>query len=130
MRLFSIIIHYFSKPYYTASAAAFKVFFTQKIKELSPGTWQKRKHTEVIDSGVLPLQKGFGKKRGREKKVYCRKEAAHGFRNLSVYKLQNTFERPITKLKTKIDDFVNGFYQPTGNTSVTLNRSPSTSSFS
>ena len=56
---------------------------------------------------------GFLCKKGLErrevKKEYCgRKEAAHGFRNLSVYKLPKTFERPITKLQTKIDIFMNG----------------------
>ena len=36
-----------------------------------------------------------------------RKEAAHGFRNLSVYKILSGFEQPITDLKTKFDQFVN-----------------------
>ncbi|MGN1016828.1 MAG: hypothetical protein ACI4PL_07500, partial [Faecousia sp.] len=35
------------------------------------------------------------------------KEAAHGFRNLSVYKLSSGFEQQITDLKTKFDQFVN-----------------------
>ena len=38
-----------------------------------------------------------------------RKGAAHGFRNLSVNKIPNTFERLITNLQTNIDIFVNGF---------------------
>ena len=38
-----------------------------------------------------------------------RKGAAHGFRNLSVYKIPKTFERPITNLQTNIDIFMNGF---------------------
>jgi hypothetical protein len=38
-----------------------------------------------------------------------RKGAAHGFRNLSVNKIPNTFERLITNLQTNIDIFMNGF---------------------
>ena len=35
-----------------------------------------------------------------------RKGAAHGFRNLSVNKIPNTFERLITNLQTNIDIFI------------------------
>jgi len=35
------------------------------------------------------------------------KIAAHGTRDLSVFKVQKDFERQITKLKTKIDKIVN-----------------------
>ena len=38
-----------------------------------------------------------------------RKAAAHGFRDLSVNKIPNTFERLITNLQTNIDIFMNGF---------------------
>ena len=42
-----------------------------------------------------------------EKRIYVRKGAAHGFRNLSAYKVLVGFEQPITELKTKFDKFVN-----------------------
>jgi len=35
------------------------------------------------------------------------KEAAHGFRNLSVYTIVLAFERPVTQMKTKFDEIVN-----------------------
>ena len=38
---------------------------------------------------------------------FLRKEAAHGFRNLSVIKIPVVFERLVTQIKTKIDFFVN-----------------------
>ena len=41
--------------------------------------------------------KGFGKKRGRKEDLRSRKEAAHGFRNLSVIRILFGFERPITE---------------------------------
>ena len=53
------------------------------------------------------LQKGL-ERREVEKRIYLSgKEAAHGFRNLSVYKISSGFEHPITDLKTKFDQFVN-----------------------
>ena len=53
------------------------------------------------------LQKGL-ERREVEKRIYLSgKEAAHGFRNLSVYKISAGFEHPITDLKTKFDQFVN-----------------------
>ena len=53
------------------------------------------------------LQKGL-ERREVEKRIYLSgKEAAHGFRNLSVYKIPSGFEHPITDLKTKFDQFVN-----------------------
>ena len=58
-----------------------------------------------MDTGVPA--KGFGKKRGRKEDLRSRKEAAHGFRNLSVIKIIPGFEHPITDLKTKSDKFVN-----------------------
>ena len=72
------------------------------------------------------------------------KEAAHGFRNLSVIKIPPGFEHAITKLKTKIDEIMNKtvyFYRKQGGkicrpensyictpgkVRVTLKRSPST----
>ena len=51
--------------------------------------------------------KGFGKKRGRKEDLRSGKEAAHGFRDLSVIKIQGSFEQPITELKTKFDHFMN-----------------------
>ena len=42
-----------------------------------------------------------------EKRIYVRKGAAHGFRNLSVIKIPVGFEQPITELKTKFDKTVN-----------------------
>ena len=42
-----------------------------------------------------------------EKRIYIRKGAAHGFRNLSVIKISARFEQPITELKTKFDKTVN-----------------------
>jgi len=45
----------------------------------------------------------FGKKRGRKRGFAGRKEAAHGYRNLSAINIQGGFERQITKLKTKYD---------------------------
>ena len=51
--------------------------------------------------------KGFGKKRGRKEDLRSGKEAAHGFRDLSVIKIKAKFEQQITELKTKFDLFVN-----------------------
>ena len=51
--------------------------------------------------------KGFGKKRGRKEDLRSGKEAAHGFRNLSVIKILFGFEHRIKKIKTKIDKFMN-----------------------
>jgi len=45
------------------------------------------------------------KRREVEKRIG--KEAAHGFRNLSVIKIPVVFERAVTQIKTKIDFFVN-----------------------
>ena len=36
------------------------------------------------------------------------KEAAHGFRNLSVIKITCSFERQMTQMKTKFDEIMNG----------------------
>ena len=43
-----------------------------------------------------------------EKRIYggC-KESAHGFRNLSVIKIFDGFEHPITELETKFDKIMN-----------------------
>ena len=59
----------------------------------------------LVGTGVLA--KGFGKKRGRKEDLRSSKGAAHGFRNLSVIKVPDGFERPITELKTKSDKIVN-----------------------
>ena len=53
--------------------------------------------------------KGFGKKRGRKEDLRSGKEAVHGFRNLSVIKIDAKFEQQITELKTKFDHFMNKF---------------------
>ena len=50
---------------------------------------------------------GFRKKRGR-KEFYGGKGAAHGFRDLSVIKIIQVFEQPVTQMKTKFDEFMNG----------------------
>ena len=57
--------------------------------------------------------KGFGKKRGRKEDLRSRKEAAHGFRNLSAIKIPGEFEQQIAELKTEFNENVNnpfGFY--------------------
>ena len=59
----------------------------------------------LVGTGVLA--KGFGKKRGRKEDLRSSKGAAHGFRNLSVIKVPDGFERPITELRTKSDKIVN-----------------------
>ena len=58
-------------------------------------------------SAVGVFRLGFGKKRGRKEVLRRRKEAAHGFRNLSVYKISFFFELQMTHLKTKFDEFMN-----------------------
>ncbi len=45
------------------------------------------------------------KRREVEKRIS--KGAAHGFRNLSVFKIPDVFERVVTQIKTKIDFFMN-----------------------
>jgi hypothetical protein len=48
-----------------------------------------------------------GKRREVEKRIYDQKAAAHGFRELSVIKIPDGFEQPMTGLKTKCDKIVN-----------------------
>ena len=47
------------------------------------------------------------KRREVEKRIFFGKEAAHGFRNLSVIKISVVFERSVTQIKTKNDFFMN-----------------------
>jgi hypothetical protein len=58
-----------------------------------------------LAAGFL-AKRGLGKKRGR-KRIYGRKEAAHGFRRLSVIIITAGFERRLTKLQTNQDEIVN-----------------------
>ena len=51
-------------------------------------------------------QKGF-ERREVEKRSTMGKEAAHGFRNLSVIKIIPGFEQQLTNLKTKSDKIMN-----------------------
>ena len=51
--------------------------------------------------------KEFGKKRGRKEDLRSEKDAVHGFRNLSIFKIVRKFEQLITELKTKFVHFVN-----------------------
>ena len=58
-----------------------------------------------------PLAVGFPlleiKRREVEKRIFVRKEAAHGFRNLSAIKIHPGFEQVVTQIKTNHDFFVN-----------------------
>ena len=65
----------------------------------------KEKPRSQKGSGVIP-RLGL-ERREVEKRIYGEKGAAHGFRNLSVIKIIFGFERPITELKTKFDNFMN-----------------------
>ncbi len=42
-----------------------------------------------------------------EKRIDGRKEAAHGFRNLSIIRIPEGFEQGMSGMKTKFDIFVN-----------------------
>ena len=55
-------------------------------------------------------QKGL-ERREEEKRIYG-KATAHGFRNLSVYKIQDRFERAVSEMKIKFDKFVNSSIFP------------------
>ena len=67
----------------------------------------KKKTHRLLQTPVCFPAKGFRKKRGRKEDLRSRKEAAHGFRNLSVIKILWGFEHQITELKTKFDNFMN-----------------------
>ena len=61
-----------------------------------------------MPAGHRGFRKRVLERREVEKRIYgVGKNAAHGFRNLSVSKIPPGFERPITELKTKYDKFVN-----------------------
>ena len=62
-----------------------------------------------------------------EKRIFERKRLTASATFL-IYKIPDSFEHPITDLKTKCDGIMNVFYFVPGKISVTLNRSPSTSS--
>ena len=69
----------------------------------NPGVWLRHRGSR---ERVL-------ERREVEKRIYgVRKEAAHGFRNLSVIKILFGFEHRIKELKTKNDEIMNGFLFP------------------
>lgn len=58
---------------------------------------------KVADLSFLGLER-----REVEKSFYGGKGAAHGFRNLSAIKITGDFERPMTQMKTKCVEIMNG----------------------
>ena len=77
------------------------------IKKLQNSCSSIRWENPGAMAGAGVPAKGFGKKRGRKEDLRSRKEAAHGFRNLSAIKIPVHFEQPITELKTKFDKNMN-----------------------
>ena len=71
---------------------------------MSTGDSTDRKDPLPKSSGSFA--KGILERREVER-VCDRKEAAHGFRDLSVIKIIPGFEQRLTDLKTKIDKFMN-----------------------
>jgi len=62
------------------------------------------KKPAALGSGLFPL--GVGKKRGR-KEFYGGKGADHGFRVLSVIRINWGFEQQMTQMKTKCVEIMN-----------------------
>ena len=77
------------------------------IKKLQNSCSFKRWENPGARAGAGVPAKGFGKKRGRKEDLRSRKEAAHGFRNLSVIKILLGFEQAITEMKIKNDEIMN-----------------------